>query len=43
MRLYRAPLPARVKRPEGEWQSPKEAAQALPSVMNKLLVLSGLA
>lgn len=43
MRLYSARLPARAKRPEGEWLAPAEAAQALPSVMRKLLVLAGLA
>jgi A/G-specific adenine glycosylase len=43
MQLYRARLPARAKRPEGEWLMPAEAAQALPSVMRKLLVLAGLA
>lgn len=42
MRLYRARLPARAKRPEGEWLAPAEAAHALPSVMRKLLVLAGL-
>ena len=43
MRLYRARLPARAKRPEGEWLTPAEAAQALPSAMRKLLVLARLA
>jgi hypothetical protein len=43
MRLYRARLSARAKRPEGEWLTPAEAAHALPSVMRKLLVLAGLA
>jgi A/G-specific adenine glycosylase len=43
IRLYNARLPARAKRPEGEWLAPAEAAQALPSVMRKLLVLAGLA
>jgi A/G-specific adenine glycosylase len=42
MRLYRARGPARRKRPEGEWLTPAEAAQALPSVMRKLLVLAGI-
>jgi A/G-specific adenine glycosylase len=42
MRLYQARLPKRAKRPEGEWLVPAEAAQALPSVMRKLLVLAGL-
>jgi A/G-specific adenine glycosylase len=42
MRLYSARLPARAKRPEGEWLAPTEAARALPSVMRKLLVLAGL-
>ena len=42
MQLYRARLPARAKRPEGEWLTPAEAARALPSVMRKLLVLAGL-
>jgi A/G-specific adenine glycosylase len=41
MGLYRARLPARAKRPEGEWLAPAEAAHALPSVMRKLLVLGG--
>jgi A/G-specific adenine glycosylase len=43
MRAYRASLSARTKRPEGEWLAPAEAAQALPSVMRKLLMLAGLA
>lgn len=42
MRLYRGRLSARAKRPEGEWLTPAEAAQSLPSVMRKLLVLAGL-
>jgi A/G-specific adenine glycosylase len=42
MLLYRARLPARARRPEGEWLTPAEAGQALPSVMRKLLVLAGL-
>ena len=42
MQLYRARLPARAKRPEGEWLTPAKAAHALPSVMRKLLVLAGL-
>jgi A/G-specific adenine glycosylase len=41
MLLYRARLPARARRPEGEWLTPAEAGQALPSVMRKLLVLAG--
>ncbi|MCA3414544.1 MAG: A/G-specific adenine glycosylase [Roseomonas sp.] len=42
MQLYRTQLPKRAKRPEGEWLAPAEAAQALPSVMRKLLVLAGI-
>ncbi|MCA3417249.1 MAG: NUDIX domain-containing protein [Roseomonas sp.] len=42
MGLYRARLPVRAKRPEGEWLMPAEAAHALPRVMRKLLVLAGV-